>query len=288
MTTMNTPAASTDVNPAADIHHGGAPAADTRGDRPTIPTIFAKTSPGARAVTFPYLDVEESVLPSSLLGTGPDWPELGMPQVIRHYTHLGQRQFSIDAQFYPLGSCTMKHNPRINEFAAGHPGFTGLHPMQDDADTQGALRLLYETRCFLQEIAGLHEASLQPAAGGARGVHGAEGVPGALQRDRSAAADEGAVALECPRDEPGVVRDVRGARDFCGCTGRVHGHRRPQAHDRRRRRGHDRGVHDHEPEHGGPVRSQDQRDRGDRARRGRFGVPRRREHERDSWQGAAG
>ncbi len=164
MTTMSTPSA-VEVNPAADIHLAGAPAAETRGDRPTIPTIFEKDSPGARAVTFPALDVEETRVPQSIAGTSPAWPELGMPQVVRHYTHLGQRQFSIDAQFYPLGSCTMKHNPRINEQAAGHPGFTGLHPMQESADIQGALRLLYETRLFLQEIAGLHEASLQPAAG---------------------------------------------------------------------------------------------------------------------------
>jgi len=164
MTTMNNRAA-IEANPASDIHLAGAPAADTRGDRPTIPTIFEKDCPDARAVTLPYLDVDETPVPEAIAGSAPAWPELGMPQVVRHYTHLGQRQFSIDAQFYPLGSCTMKHNPRINEMAAAHPGFTGLHPMQDSADIQGALRLLYETRVFLQEIAGLHEASLQPAAG---------------------------------------------------------------------------------------------------------------------------
>ena len=164
MTTIN-PTSPVEVSaPAEHVAHG-APDAATRGDRPTIPDIFEKNSPGARAVTFPPLDVEETPVPEGIAGGAPEWPELGMPQVIRHYTHLGQRQFSIDAQFYPLGSCTMKHNPRINEHAAAHPGFTGLHPLQDDADTQGALRLLYETRQFLQEIAGLHEASLQPAAG---------------------------------------------------------------------------------------------------------------------------
>jgi len=152
-------------NPAAAIHLAAAPEAQTRSERPVIPTIFEKTSPGARAATFPKLDVDQTPVPQPLAGNAPAWPELGMPQVIRHYTHLGQRQFSIDAQFYPLGSCTMKHNPRINEQAAAHPGFTGLHPLQDDAHLQGALRLLYETRRFLEEIAGLHEASLQPAAG---------------------------------------------------------------------------------------------------------------------------
>lgn len=137
----------------------------TRGERPTEPLIFEKTSPGAFAVTLPALDVEATAMPSRLIGESPRWPELGMLQVIRHYTHLSQRNFSIDGEFYPLGSCTMKFNPRINEHAASLPGFTSLHPMQDDEDVQGALRLLYETRCFLEEIAGLDEASLQPAAG---------------------------------------------------------------------------------------------------------------------------
>ncbi|MGY8753042.1 MAG: aminomethyl-transferring glycine dehydrogenase subunit GcvPB, partial [Phycisphaerales bacterium] len=79
--------------------------------------------------------------------------------------HLSDRNFSVDGNFYPLGSCTMKHNPRINEWGAALPGFACLHPLQDEEDIQGALRLLYETRTMLEEIAGLHEVSLQPAAG---------------------------------------------------------------------------------------------------------------------------
>ncbi|MHC4975978.1 MAG: aminomethyl-transferring glycine dehydrogenase subunit GcvPB [Planctomycetota bacterium] len=137
----------------------------TRGDRPVEPTIFEKSSPGSRAVTLPSLDAEPTSVPSELAGNAPDWPELGMLQVVRHYTHLSQRNFSVDGEFYPLGSCTMKFNPRINEHAASLPGFTGLHPLQTDDTVQGALKLLYETRRFLEEIAGLHEASLQPAAG---------------------------------------------------------------------------------------------------------------------------
>lgn len=137
----------------------------TRGERAAEPLVFEKSSPGAHAVTFPSLDVDETAIPNDLVGEPPAWPELGMLQVIRHYTHLSQRNFSIDGEFYPLGSCTMKFNPRINEYAASLPGFTSLHPLQDDADIQGALKLLYETRVFLQEIGGLHEASLQPAAG---------------------------------------------------------------------------------------------------------------------------
>ncbi len=157
---------------AASVDSGGfveskphAAHAETRGERPIEPTVFEKSSPGAHAVDLPPLDVPAAPLPRPLAGVAPAWPELGMLQVIRHYTHLSQRNFSIDGEFYPLGSCTMKFNPRINEYAAAQPGFTGAHPLQDDEDIQGVLRVLFETRQFLQDIAGLHEASLQPAAG---------------------------------------------------------------------------------------------------------------------------
>lgn len=155
----------------------------TRGERAPEPIVFEKSSPGARSVTMPALDVDETPIPTSLTGGAPAWPELGMLQVVRHYTHLSQRNFSIDGEFYPLGSCTMKFNPRINEHAASLPGFTSLHPLQDDADIQGALRLLYETRRFLEEIAGLDEASLQPAAG-AHGEYTALKVIRAYYKDR--------------------------------------------------------------------------------------------------------
>ncbi|MHC4319087.1 MAG: aminomethyl-transferring glycine dehydrogenase subunit GcvPB [Planctomycetota bacterium] len=139
--------------------------AATRGERPAEPLIFEKSVPGQRAVDLPPLDVPRAEIPPALLGSPVELPELGQHDVMAHYTHLSHRNFSVDANFYPLGSCTMKHNPRINEWAAARPGFAGLHPLQDDDEIQGALRLLYETRCFLQEIAGLDEVSLQPAAG---------------------------------------------------------------------------------------------------------------------------
>lgn len=163
MTTM-TPKHETmlhDTRPTA----GHESAARPRGDRPIEPTIFEKSCPGARSMTLPALDVDATPIPASLAGPAPEWAELGMLQTVRHYTHLSQRNFSIDGEFYPLGSCTMKFNPRINEFAAALPGFASLHPMQDDADIQGALALLHQTRRFLETISGLHEASLQPAAG---------------------------------------------------------------------------------------------------------------------------
>jgi glycine dehydrogenase subunit 2 len=131
-----------------------------------IPLIFEKSTPGARAVDLPALDVPESALPAELVAaTPPALPEIGQLDLVRHYTHLGQRSFSIDANFYPLGSCTMKYNPRINETAAAMPGFTGVHPLQDDADAQGTLEVLFDLQNWLAEVAGLHAVSLQPAAG---------------------------------------------------------------------------------------------------------------------------
>ncbi len=159
-TTTAPPPESNAAMPDAAAH-----AVPTRGDKPVEPAIFEKHSPGAQAVALPPLDVAQTPVPQELLGAAPDLPELSMPQVIRHYTHLSQKNFSIDGEFYPLGSCTMKHNPRLNEWAASLPGFASLHPLQDDEDAQGLLRLLHETRTFLERIAGLHEASLQPAAG---------------------------------------------------------------------------------------------------------------------------
>jgi len=128
--------------------------------------IFEKSTPGACAVDMPTLDVPESDLPDHLLSAKPPaLAEVGQLDLIRHYTHLAAKNFSIDRNFYPLGSCTMKYNPRINEAAAANPGFTGLHPLQDDADAQGALQVLYELRTWLAQIAGLDEVCLQPCAG---------------------------------------------------------------------------------------------------------------------------
>ncbi|MFT5206133.1 MAG: glycine dehydrogenase subunit 2, partial [Phycisphaerales bacterium] len=138
---------------------------ESRADKPTEPLIFEKQVEGQTGVDFPPLDVPKTDIPSGTVGNGINLPSFGQHDVMRHYTHLSDRNFSVDGNFYPLGSCTMKHNPRINEWAAALPGFSCLHPLQDDDTIQGALRLLYETRTMLEEIAGLHEVSLQPAAG---------------------------------------------------------------------------------------------------------------------------
>ena len=137
----------------------------SRGDKPTEPLVFEKHVEDICGVDFPPLDVPETEIDAVVLGKGINLPSFGQHDVMGHYTHLSDRNFSVDGNFYPLGSCTMKHNPRINEWAASLPGFACLHPLQDDDTIQGALRLLFETRTMLEEIAGLHEVSLQPAAG---------------------------------------------------------------------------------------------------------------------------
>lgn len=91
--------------------------------------------------------------------------QVNEPQVIRHFTRLSRQNFSIDTGFYPLGSCTMKHNPRLNEKMARLPGFANIHPLQDESTTQGALELMYNLQNWLATLTGLHTASLAPAAG---------------------------------------------------------------------------------------------------------------------------
>lgn len=131
-----------------------------------IPLIFETSQPGARATQIAASDVPVTQLPREFLAEAPAaLPEVGYLDLIRHYTRLAQRNFSVDGNFYPLGSCTMKANPKVNEWAAGLAGFANLHPLSLEQDCQGALALLYHLRVFLQEISGLDEVSLQPCAG---------------------------------------------------------------------------------------------------------------------------
>ena len=141
----------------------------TTGDQNHTALVFESGAPGACAVSLPASDVpavdREEALGGMVADSPPPLPEIGELDLVRHYTRLAHRCFSIDENFYPLGSCTMKYNPRVNERAAAMPGFTGLHPYQVDADAQGTLELLHRLRTDLAEIAGLAEVSLQPAAG---------------------------------------------------------------------------------------------------------------------------
>ncbi|MDF2441097.1 MAG: glycine dehydrogenase subunit 2, partial [Abditibacteriota bacterium] len=120
--------------------------------------------PGAGTDYFAALDVPETTLPFEPRQTLP-LPEVDEHSVVRHFTRLSQQNFSIDTEFYPLGSCTMKYNPKINEVVASMPGFAHVHPLQDEVTAQGWLEVLYNAQTVLAEIAGLDAATVQPLAG---------------------------------------------------------------------------------------------------------------------------
>lgn len=149
--------------------------------------LFELSAPGRRGSQMPAIDVPEEPL-DSLLPAGaiaddpPKLPELAEPDVVRHYTNLSTQNMSVDTHFYPLGSCTMKYNPKRNERLASLPGMSALHPYQSEASLQGLLQLLYELQEMLSEISGLHAVSLQPAAG-AHGELAALMVAAAYFRD---------------------------------------------------------------------------------------------------------
>jgi glycine dehydrogenase subunit 2 len=131
--------------------------------------IFERGSPGRTGASLGRLDVP-AVSAAEALGTlarkePAGLPEVSEPEAIRHFVRLSQYNFSIDTQFYPLGSCTMKHNPKVNEWAARLEGFAGLHPQLPDSLTQGALELIVRLEALLAEIVGMDGVSLQPAAG---------------------------------------------------------------------------------------------------------------------------
>jgi glycine dehydrogenase subunit 2 len=133
-------------------------------------TIFQKGVPGRRAFVCPELDVP-AVDPHELLPTSfrraepPRLPEVSEPEIVRHYVGISKRNFDLDSGFYPLGSCTMKHNPRLHERAAALAGHARLHPLQDTERSQGALELMWNLQQALAEISGLAHVSLQPSAG---------------------------------------------------------------------------------------------------------------------------
>ena len=133
-------------------------------------TIFERSKDGRRAFTAPALDVPErpldELLPAGLRRSAPArLPEVSEPEIVRHYNRLSKRNFDLDTGFYPLGSCTMKHNPKLHERIAALPGHSRLHPLQDPARAQGALELMWRLQGALAEIAGLPNVSLQPSAG---------------------------------------------------------------------------------------------------------------------------
>ncbi|HWV86186.1 MAG TPA: aminomethyl-transferring glycine dehydrogenase subunit GcvPB [Capillimicrobium sp.] len=131
-------------------------------------TIFEKGAPGRRAFACPELDVPQvdGLLPDRFRrAEGPRLPEVSEPEIVRHYVRLSKRNFDLDSGFYPLGSCTMKHNPRLHERVAALPGHARLHPFQHPRRAQGALELMWNLERALGEISGLPHVSLQPSAG---------------------------------------------------------------------------------------------------------------------------
>jgi glycine dehydrogenase subunit 2 len=131
-----------------------------------VKLIFEKSQPGRRASSLPRHDLPETEVPDELRRAEPPrLPELPEFELVRHFTALSARNFGIDTGFYPLGSCTMKYNPRVNERVAALPGFRDLHPLQEEDAAQGALELQWRLGEALREITGLDAVSLQPAAG---------------------------------------------------------------------------------------------------------------------------
>lgn len=134
------------------------------------PLIFELTKEGRIGYGLPELDVPEvdleSLLPKGLIREeAPELPEVSELDIMRHYTALSNRNHGVDSGFYPLGSCTMKYNPKVNENVARFAGFANIHPLQDESTVQGAMELMYDLQEHLKEITGMDEVTLQPAAG---------------------------------------------------------------------------------------------------------------------------
>ena len=156
---------------------GGAPAGGAEREPTTdellvepVLTIYERSREGRRAFAAPALDVParplDELLPPALRRAAPArLPEVSEPELVRHYNGISKRNFDLDSGFYPLGSCTMKHNPKLHERVAALPGNARLHPLQDPRRAQGALELMWNLQETLAEIAGLPYVSLQPSAG---------------------------------------------------------------------------------------------------------------------------
>ncbi len=135
-----------------------------------VPLIFELSKPGKQAYSLPELDVPAApvgdLIPADLRRERPaELPEVGEVEVVRHFTQLSRLNHGVDVDFYPLGSCTMKYNPRINEEVARLPGVAWVHPLQDPETVQGNLELMWHLEQWLQEITGMDRVTLQPAAG---------------------------------------------------------------------------------------------------------------------------
>jgi glycine dehydrogenase subunit 2 len=199
------------------------------------PLIFEISSPGRAAFTLPELEVPEVPLPDGCTRQQLNLPEVSELDFVRHYTHLSQMNYSIDTVFYPLGSCTMKYNPRVNEKAAAIEGLSQVHPLQPESTIQGSLQLMYELQEALKQIAGFSAVSLQPAAGAhgefagvliMRAYHESRGdskrtkmlIPDSAHGTNPAStAMSGYTVVELPSDERGNV-DLEALKQECDDT----------------------------------------------------------------------
>lgn len=131
----------------------------------TEPQLCEISAAGRRGIRYPAPDVPLADLPTGLLRQDLPLPEISEVDVVRHYTRLSQLNYSIDTGYYPLGSCTMKYNPKLNEDVARLPGFASVHPLQPAETVQGCLALMYNLQEWLKELTGMAACTLQPAAG---------------------------------------------------------------------------------------------------------------------------
>jgi glycine dehydrogenase subunit 2 len=199
------------------------------------PTVYELSVDGRRAVDLPAADVPEEDPPADLQRDDNGLPELSQLDVVRHYLRLSQMNFGVDSGFYPLGSCTMKYSPKINEDIANLPEFTFTHPLQPLASVQGSLAVLHAVQEWLKEIGGFAAVSVQPAAGAQgeltallmmRAYHAARGesrrnqvlIPDSAHGTNPASTTmAGLNALEIPSDERGNI-DIEALRAACDDT----------------------------------------------------------------------
>jgi len=166
----------------------------------TEPLLFELSSPGRTGCRLPDLDVPESVLPEDLLRDELPLPELSEREIVQHFSRLSQLNFGVDTGFYPLGSCTMKYNPKMHEDVARYAGFIQIHPWQNELTVQGALQLMYELQEYLAEITGLPAVSLQPVAG----AHGELTGMLIIRAYHQSRGDEGRVTVLVPDSAHGT------------------------------------------------------------------------------------
>ena len=172
-----------------------------------IQLLFELSKPGCRSVQLPPADVPvrpvAELLPAEALAAAPPpLPELPEPELVRHFVNLSTLNMSVDTHFYPLGSCTMKYNPKRNERLAGLPGMIALHPYQPETTLQGMLELLYRSQQMLAEIAGLDGRIAAAGGRGPRRVDGPAGGGGLFPRPGPEAV-RGADPRRRPRHQSG-------------------------------------------------------------------------------------